>query len=62
MRLWISFNAIDVNPKLVAYYNLPTKEVVITDVVKGSEADKSGIEIADCLLQKPPVGDWHELK
>jgi serine protease Do len=52
VRLWISMNAIDVNPKLVAYYNLPTtKGVVITDVVKGSEADKSGIEIADILIR-----------
>jgi serine protease Do len=48
---WISFNAVNVNPKLVAYYDLPTtKGVVITDVVKGSEAEKSGIEVADILI------------
>jgi S1-C subfamily serine protease len=36
----------------VAYYDLPTtKRVVITDVVKGSQADKSGIEIADILIR-----------
>jgi S1-C subfamily serine protease len=52
IRPWISMNAIDVNPKLVAYYDLPTtKGVVITDVVKGSQADKSGIEIADILIR-----------
>ncbi|MDL5503878.1 MAG: PDZ domain-containing protein, partial [Candidatus Methanoperedens sp.] len=52
VRPWISMNAIDVNPKLVAYYNLPTtKGVVITDVVKGSEADRSGIEVADILIR-----------
>lgn len=52
VRPWISMNAIDVNPKLVAYYNLPTtKGVVITDVVRGSEADRSGIEAADILIR-----------
>jgi serine protease Do len=52
VRPWISMNAVDVNPKLVAYYNLPTtKGVVVTDVVKGSEADKSGIEVADILIR-----------
>ncbi len=52
VRPWISINAVDVNPKLVAYYNLPTtKGVVVTDVVKGSEADKSGIEVADILIR-----------
>ncbi|MCZ7402368.1 MAG: trypsin-like peptidase domain-containing protein [Candidatus Methanoperedens sp.] len=51
IRPWISFNAVDVNPKLVAYYDLPTtKGVVVTDVTKGSEADKSGIEVADILI------------
>lgn len=52
VRPWISMNAVDVNPKLVAYYNLPTtRGVVITYVVKGSEADKAGIEIADILIR-----------
>jgi len=56
VRPWISINAIDVNPKLVAYYGLPTtKGVVITEVVKGSEADKSGIEIADILIRMDEV-------
>lgn len=50
-RPWISINAVDVNPKLVAYYNLPTdKGVVVTNVVPGSEADRSGIEVGDILI------------
>ncbi len=56
VRPWISFNAIDVNPKLVAYYDLPTeKGVVVTNVVPGSEADKSGIEVADILIRMDEV-------
>ncbi len=52
IRPWIAINVVDVNPKLVAYYNLPTeKGVVITNVVPGSEADKSGIEIGDILIR-----------
>ncbi len=52
VRPWISINAVDVNPKLVAYYNLPTdKGVVITNVVPESEAEKSGIEIGDILIR-----------
>jgi serine protease Do len=40
----------------VAYYDLPTtKGVVITDVVKGSEAEKSGIEIADILIRMDEI-------
>ncbi len=56
VRPWISFNAVDVNPKLVAYYDLPTtKGVVVTDVVKGTEAYKSGIEIADILIRMDEI-------
>ena len=52
IRPWISINAVDVNPKLVAYYNLPIdKGVVITKLVPGSEADRSGIEIGDIIIQ-----------
>jgi S1-C subfamily serine protease len=40
----------------VAYYSLPTtKGVVIADVVKGSEAEKSGIKIADILIRMDEV-------
>ncbi len=52
IRPWISINAVDVNPKLVAYYKLPTDTgVVITKLVPGSEADRSGIEIGDIIIQ-----------
>lgn len=52
VRPWISINAVDVNPKLVAYYNLPTgKGVVITNVAPGSKADVSGIEAGDILIR-----------
>lgn len=52
IRPWISINAVDVNPKLVAYYNLPTKKgVVITAVVPGSEAHRSGMEIGDIIIR-----------
>lgn len=55
-RPWISINAVDVNPKLVAYYNIPTeKGVVVTKVVPGSEADKSGIEIGDILIRMDDI-------
>ncbi len=51
-RPWISISAVDVNPKLVAYYRLPTnKGVVITNVLPGGEADKSGVRIGDILIQ-----------
>ncbi len=51
-RPWISISAVDVNPKLVAYYRLPTdKGVVITNVLPGGEADKSGVQIGDILVQ-----------
>ncbi len=52
IRPWIAINVVDVNPKLVAYYNLPTdKGVVITNVVAGREAEKSGVEIRDILVR-----------
>ncbi len=52
VRPWIAINAVDVNPKLVAYYNLPVdKGVAITNVVPGSEADKSGIKAGDILVR-----------
>ena len=56
VRPWISINAVDVNPKLVAYYDLPTeKGVVVTNVIHGSEADKSGIEVADILVRMDDI-------
>jgi len=56
VRPWISFNAVDVNPKLVAYYDLPTeKGVVVTNVIPKSEADRSGIEVADILIRMDDI-------
>jgi len=56
VRPWISMNAVDVNPKLVAYYDLPTeKGVVVTNVIPGSEADRSGIEVADILIRMDDI-------
>ncbi len=52
VRPWIAINAVDVNPKLVAYYNLPVdKGVAITNVVPGSEAERSGVEAGDILVR-----------
>ena len=52
VRPWIAINAVDVNPKLVAYYNLPVdKGVIITNVIPGSEAERSGIEAGDILVR-----------
>jgi len=56
VRPWISINAVDVNPKLVAYYDLPTeKGVVVTNVIPGSEAERSGIEVADILVRMDDI-------
>ncbi|KCZ70906.1 trypsin-like serine protease with C-terminal PDZ domain [Candidatus Methanoperedens nitroreducens] len=52
VRPWLGINAVDVNPKLVAYYNLPTDTgVVVTNVAPGSEADRSGVEVGDILVK-----------
>lgn len=51
-RPWISISAVDINPKLVAYFDLPTdKGVVITNVLPGGEADKSGVQVDDILIR-----------
>jgi serine protease Do len=56
VRPWISINAVDINPKLMSFYDLPTnKGVVVTDVVPGSEADKSTIEVADIIIRMGEV-------
>lgn len=56
VRPWISMNAVDVNPKLVAYYNLPVdKGVLVTNVVPGSEADRSGLGRGDILVRMDDV-------
>ncbi len=56
IRPWISMNAVDVNPKMVAYYNLPIeKGVMITNVIPKSEADKSGMRAGDILVRMDDV-------
>ena len=56
IRPWISMNAVDVNPKMVAYYNLPVnKGVMVTNVIPESEADKSGLRIGDILVRMDDV-------
>ncbi|MFZ2410480.1 MAG: trypsin-like peptidase domain-containing protein, partial [Candidatus Methanoperedens sp.] len=56
IRPWISMNAVDVNPKMVAYYKLPIeKGVMVTNVIPKSEADKSGLRIGDILVRMDDV-------
>ena len=56
VRPWLSINAVDVNPKLMAYYSLPIdKGVVVTRVVPDSEANKSGIEMADIIIKMDDI-------
>ncbi len=56
VRPWISMNAVDVNPKMVAYYKLNVeKGVMVTKVVPGSEADRSGIAVGDILVRMDKV-------
>ncbi|MDD5473887.1 MAG: PDZ domain-containing protein, partial [Candidatus Methanoperedens sp.] len=56
IRPWISMNAVDVNPKMVAYYKLPIeKGVMVTNVIPKSEADKSGMRIGDILIRMDDV-------
>ncbi len=51
-RPWISISGVDINPKLVAYYNLQiNKGVMITNVLQGGEADKSGVQPGDILVR-----------
>ena len=51
IRPWISMNAVDINPKMVAYYALPVeKGVMITQVIPGSEAHRSGLIAGDILV------------
>ncbi len=55
-RPWISINAVDVNPKIVAYYNLPIdKGVLITSVMPGGDADKSGVQAGDILIHTDDI-------
>jgi len=49
-------NAVDVNPKMVAYYKLKVeKGVMVTKVVPESEAHRSGITAGDVLVRMDDV-------
>jgi S1-C subfamily serine protease len=56
VRPWISINAVDLNPKIVAYYNLPTDTgVLVTNVLPNGEAEKSGIKQGDIIVRMDDV-------
>ena len=52
VRPWINISAIDINPKLVSYYNLPVnKGIIITSVLLGGDAYESGVQVDDILVK-----------
>lgn len=54
-RPWLGITALDITPKVVAYYNLPvSKGTIVMRVVEGSPAYKAGLEEGDIILK---VGD-----
>jgi serine protease Do len=56
VRPWISINAVDLNPKIIAYYNLSTDTgVMVTNVLPNSEAEKSGIKQGDIIIRMDDV-------
>jgi len=56
VRPWISINAVDLNPKIVAYYNLPTESgVMVTNVLPNSEAERSGLKPGDIIVRMADV-------
>ena len=56
VRPWININAVDLNPKIVAYYNLPTKSgVMVTNVLPNSEAERAGLKPGDIIVHMADV-------
>jgi serine protease Do len=56
VRPWININAVDLNPKIVAYYNLQTKSgVMVTNVLPNSEAERSGFKPGDIIVHMADV-------
>ncbi len=52
IRPWISISGIDINPRLIAYYNLHIdRGVLITNVLPGGNADESGVQVGDIIIQ-----------
>jgi len=56
VRPWINITAVDLNPKIVAYYNLPTKNgILVTNVLPSSEAERSGLKPGDIIIHMADV-------
>lgn len=52
VRPWIGINAVDLNPKIVAYYELPVERgVLVTAVTRNSQAAQSGILSGDVITR-----------
>lgn len=51
-RPWINMSAVDLNPKLVSYFGLTSdKGIIITNIIPGGEAEKSGIKVNDIIFK-----------
>ncbi len=56
VRPWINITAVDLNPKIVAYYSLPTKNgILVTNVLPSSEAERSGLKPGDIIIHMADV-------
>ena len=56
VRPWINITAVDLNPKIVAYYSLPTKNgILVTNVLPSSEAERSGLKPGDIIIHLADV-------
>jgi serine protease Do len=52
VRPWIGISAVDLNPKIVAYYKLPVdRGVLVTAVMRNSQAAQSGIVPGDIITR-----------
>jgi len=52
VRPWIGINAVDLNPKIVAYYELPVERgVLVTAITHNSQAAQSGILSGDVITR-----------
>jgi S1-C subfamily serine protease len=56
VRSWININAVDLNPKIVAYYKLPTESgVMVTNVLPNSEAERPKLKPGDIIVRMADV-------
>jgi S1-C subfamily serine protease len=52
VRPWIGISAVDLNPKIVAYYKLHVERgVLVTAVMRNSQAAVSGIQLGDIVVR-----------